>query len=128
MALTPYLREALVGFSDFEQRTLGSVLRLAGPRSGGYAQVAEIADADAIVANADAATVIAAVASARREADTVFVGRRRPAGAAGGCDPCLAKPVDADALRTLVSPPPARVRSRGRRKAGGVAFDPLAAR
>ncbi len=98
MPLNPYLRVALLGFSDFEQRTLGSVLRLAGPRSGGYAQVAEIADADAVVANADSAAVIDAVSSARREADTIFVGQRRPALAGT----FLRRPIDASqVLREL---------------------------
>jgi len=88
--MSPYLRVVLCGFSDYEQRTLGSVLRLGGSRAGHFVQVAEIADADLIVANADVPIVVVAIAIAGREADTVFIGTKPPDRSLT----CLRRPID----------------------------------
>jgi CheY-like chemotaxis protein len=88
--MNPYLRVVLCGFGDFEQHTLGSVLRQGGSRAGHFVQVAEIADADLIVANADAPIVVVAIAIAEREADTVFIGTKPPERSLT----CLRRPID----------------------------------
>jgi len=96
--MSPYLRVVLWGFNDFEQRALNTVLRLGRPSAGPYVQVAEVADADLIVGNADVPGVVAAIATAAREGDTVFIGRRPPARALQ----CLRRPIDAmQVLREL---------------------------
>lgn len=96
--MSPYLRVVLHGFNDFEQRALGTVLRLGGSRAGRYVQVCELADADLIVGNADVPAVVAAITAAAREADAVFIGSRPPEGALT----CLRRPIAAmQVLREL---------------------------
>ena len=74
-------RVALRGFSDFERSTLGLCFRLAPTRVPAYEEVDDLAQADFIVADADAAGVIATLSQADRLADVVFIGARPVAGA-----------------------------------------------
>lgn len=73
----PY-RVAFLGFSAFERSTLASCFRLAGARSPSYEQVAALADADLIVADADHAPSVQRVQAAGRIGDTVFIGAQPP--------------------------------------------------
>lgn len=75
-------RVALLGFSDFERDALASYFRLAAAGSGiGYRPGRDPARCDFIVAVSDHAATVQLIVDAGREADTVFVGRRPPAGA-----------------------------------------------
>ncbi|MCU0921241.1 MAG: response regulator [Burkholderiaceae bacterium] len=87
--MNPTLRVALHGFSDFEQRALGSFFRLAAPLA--LELVPDIAGAQMVVADADHPGTIAALLVAARVADTVFIGTRAPQGAAA----LLSRPIDA---------------------------------
>jgi two-component system, cell cycle response regulator len=89
--MTPTLRVALHGFSDFEQRALASFFRLAAPPALALELVADIAAAQLIVADADHAGTVERLRAAQRLADTVFVGTRAPDGAAAR----LPRPIDA---------------------------------
>lgn len=73
---------ALQGFSDFEREGVHSFLRLAEQRAPAYERVADLAECDFVIADADQPAAVAAVTAAGRLADTVFVGARAPAGAA----------------------------------------------
>jgi CheY-like chemotaxis protein len=96
--MNPTLRVALHGFSDFEQRALGSFFRLAPPPSLLLEQVVQLPAAELIVADADHATAVAQLLAAGRVADTVFIGARAPEGAAAR----LPRPIDAlQVLRTI---------------------------
>jgi len=98
--MTPTLRVALHGFSDFEQRALASFFRLAAPPALALELVADIAMAQLIVADADHASAVEQLLTAQRVADTVFVGARAPEGAAAR----LPRPIDAlHVLRELES-------------------------
>lgn len=81
----------LLGFSAFERSTLASCVRLAATRFPGYVEVANFADADFLVADAEAPQALAAVLACERLADTVFVGRHAPEGAAAW----MPRPLDA---------------------------------
>ncbi len=87
--MTPTLRVALLGFSDFEHRGLSSFFRLARPALAPK-QVLDPAAADVIVADADNPGAVAQVSALQRMQDTVFIGRRAPAGAAAR----LPRPID----------------------------------
>ncbi len=89
--MNPTLRVALHGFSDFEQRALGSVFRLSAPAALALELVPDIASAQLIVADADRPGTIEALLAAARVVDTVFVGAHAPAGAAAR----LSRPIDA---------------------------------
>ncbi len=93
--MNPTLRVALHGFSDFEQRALGSFFRLAASPALALELVPDIAAAQLIVVDADHPRAIEALVAAQRVADTVFVGARSPDGAAAP----LPRPIDA--LRVL---------------------------
>jgi two-component system, cell cycle response regulator len=69
---------ALLGFSEFERGALASYFRLDAARSPAYAQTADVASADFIVADADQPATVAAVALLHRQPDTVFVGAHAP--------------------------------------------------
>lgn len=98
--MNPTLRVALHGFSDFEQRALGSFFRLAGPPALAVELVADIAAAQLIVADAEHPGTVEVLLAAQRVADTVFVGARAPEGAAAR----LLRPIDAlHVLRELES-------------------------
>jgi CheY-like chemotaxis protein len=98
--MTPTLRVALHGFSDFEQRALASFFRLAAPPALALELVADIAMAQLIVADADHVGTVELLLTAQRVADTVFVGARAPEGAAAR----LPRPIDAlHVLRELES-------------------------
>jgi CheY-like chemotaxis protein len=98
--MTPTLRVALHGFSDFEQRALGSFFRLAAPPALALELVPDIAAAQLIVADADHPGAVDTLLEAQRLADTVFVGTRSPEGAAAR----LPRPIDAlHVLRELES-------------------------
>lgn len=90
-AMNPRLTVALLGFSDFERRALGSFFRLAAPPSLALEQVQDMADARFIVANADHADLLRQLVAADRVADTLFIGTQAPAGAAAR----LPRPIDA---------------------------------
>jgi len=87
--MNPPLRVALHGFSDFEQRALGSFFRLAAPLA--LELVPDIASAQLIVADADHPGAVDALLVAARVADAVFIGERAPMGAAAR----LPRPIDA---------------------------------
>ena len=89
--MTPTLRVALHGFSDFERRALGSFFRLAAPPALALELVADIASAQLIVADADHPGTVDALQAAARVADTVFIGESAPALAAAR----LSRPIDA---------------------------------
>jgi len=89
--MNPILRLALHGFSDFEQRALGSFFRLAAPLALAVELVPDIASAQVIVADADHPGTIDALQTAGRAADTVFIGASAPALAGAR----LSRPIDA---------------------------------
>lgn len=89
--MTPTLRVALYGFSDFEHRALGSFFRLAARPALALEQVRDLAAAQVIVADADVPGVIDHLQALARTADTVFVGSHAPARAAAH----LTRPIDA---------------------------------
>jgi CheY-like chemotaxis protein len=81
---------ALEGFSEFERAALASFFRLAAQRSPAYVQVDEPGVSDFLIADADHPASLAAVQSAQRTGDTVFVGRGAPQGAMAW----LPRPID----------------------------------
>ena len=89
--MNPTLRVALHGFSDFEQRALGSFFRLAAPPALRLELVPDIASAQFVVADADHPGTIEVLLVAARVADTVFIGAHAPQGAAAR----LQRPIDA---------------------------------
>lgn len=76
--MTPRYRVVLHGFSQFERDALGLCLRAESQRIPAYDEVADAADADFGIADADDPAVIEAVAAAGREGATVYVGQRAP--------------------------------------------------
>ena len=72
---------ALQGFSDFERSALASFFRLAQQRAPAYEQAESVAESDFIIADADHPNGVAAVRSADRLQDTIFIGTRAPDGA-----------------------------------------------
>jgi CheY-like chemotaxis protein len=96
--MNPPLPVALVGFSDFERRALGSFFRLASPPALALELVREPAAARVLVADGGQAGALRQVAALGRLADTVFIGGQAPAGAAAQ----LPRPIDAlQVLRTI---------------------------
>jgi CheY-like chemotaxis protein len=89
--MNPTLRVALHGFSDFEQRALGSFFRLSAPAALALELVPDIASAQLIVADADRPGTIESLLVAARVVDTLFIGARAPTGAAAR----LPRPIDA---------------------------------
>jgi CheY-like chemotaxis protein len=89
---------ALEGFGVADRLALGRFFSLAGERAPSYDEAAGLPEADFVIANADHAPAVQALADAGRLRDTLFVGDHRPAGAGGS----LARPiVPADVLREL---------------------------
>jgi CheY-like chemotaxis protein len=74
-------RIALLGFSDFERKTLASCFRLAANRNPRYDLVQMLTDADYLVADADHAPSVQLVVATERLAESVFIGARAPLGA-----------------------------------------------
>jgi CheY-like chemotaxis protein len=89
--MNPPLPVALVGFSEFERRALGSFFRLAAPPALALELVREPAAARLLVADGGHAGAMRQVAALGRVAHTVFVGGEAPAGAAAQ----LQRPIDA---------------------------------
>jgi CheY-like chemotaxis protein len=87
----PPLPVALVGFSEFERRALGSFFRLAAPPTLALELVTPQSSAQLIVADADHTATVAQLVAAGRQGDTVFIGQRAPEGAAAQ----LSRPIDA---------------------------------
>ncbi len=83
-------RIAVLGFSEFERRTLASCFRLATGRDQRYVQEPLITAADYIVADADHAPSVQLVAAIERMGETVFVGHRAPPDARAW----MARPID----------------------------------
>jgi CheY-like chemotaxis protein len=81
LSATAAKRVALLGFGEFERTALVSYLRLSRTRVPAYEEAATLADADFVIADADAAGTIDAVLEADRVADTVFIGSLTPDGA-----------------------------------------------
>lgn len=119
--MNPTLRVALHGFSDFEQRALGSFFRLAAPPALALELVPDIATAQLIVADADHPGTVDALLVAVRIADTVFIGERAPTGAAAR----LPRPIDALHVLRAIEALAARRRAQPAETAG--AEPPLAA-
>jgi CheY-like chemotaxis protein len=71
-------RVALEGFSEFERDMLASFFRLAERRTPAYVHVADSAQSDLLVANADQAPLLERIVASRRVNDTVFVGAKAP--------------------------------------------------
>ena len=69
-------RVAVQGFSAFERATFESFFRLAARRSPAYDFVADLAQSDYVIADADHAAAVSAVESARKQSSTVFIGAR----------------------------------------------------
>lgn len=78
--MTPAFRIVLLGFSEFERRTLASCFRLASSRTPSYRHVQQLADADFVVADADHGPSVQLVAATERMTQTVFIGWRAPPG------------------------------------------------
>jgi CheY-like chemotaxis protein len=76
-------RVLLLGFGEFERHALASYVRLSGTRQPAYEQVATLADADFVIADADHVGAIDDVLAADRLGDTVFIGSLAPEGALG---------------------------------------------
>ncbi|MDP1648777.1 MAG: response regulator [Rubrivivax sp.] len=72
-------RVAVLGFSDFERRTLASCFALARHRNPSYESSSVLDESDFVLADADHAPSVQLVAATDRLAETVFVGRQRPA-------------------------------------------------
>lgn len=77
----PCHRVALLGFSDFERRTLGSCFRLAGPRGTTYVLTTRVDTADYLVADADHLPSVEVVKVTERVGVCVFIGSHPPEGA-----------------------------------------------
>jgi CheY-like chemotaxis protein len=80
----------LQGFSAFERDALAAFFRLAAQHRPTYVEVATIAQADFVIADADDAGVIDRVLSAGHLAHTVFIGAQAPEGAVAW----LLRPID----------------------------------
>lgn len=78
--MTEAFRIVLLGFSEFERRTLASCFRLASSRVPRYLHVQQLADADFVVADADHGPSVQLVVATERLAQTVFIGWRAPPG------------------------------------------------
>ncbi|CAN5493230.1 hypothetical protein BH11PSE9_BH11PSE9_33760 [soil metagenome] len=81
---------AVEGFSEFERSALASFFRLAAQRTPSYVHVADPAQSDFLIADADQQSALEAVHLGSRLADTVFVGARAPEGARAW----LGRPID----------------------------------
>ncbi|NWG74452.1 MAG: response regulator, partial [Rubrivivax sp.] len=91
-------RVALRGLSAFERNALDSHFRLGADRAAVYEPVADLDDADFVVADADQGAVVDELARLGRLSTSVFVGLQAPAGAAAW----TMRPVDpAHVLREL---------------------------
>lgn len=99
---------AIVGFSPFEREALTASFRLGQGATPVFRLVDDLAAADFVVADADLAPALAAVVSAGKVADTVFVGEHPPPAAQA----CLPRPVDPlrieRALNAMAGTHPAR--------------------
>jgi CheY-like chemotaxis protein len=89
--MNQHYRVALLGFSDFERKTLASYFRLASTRSPRYDHVQMLTDADYLVADADHAPSVQLVLATERLAETVFIGTQSPAGSIAW----MTRPIDA---------------------------------
>ncbi len=74
-------RLVLLGFSAFETSTLVSSFRLGGARKHRYEPVATLAASELALVAADHAASVQTVLAADRQAQTVFIGGKAPAGA-----------------------------------------------
>ncbi len=74
-------RVALLGFSEFERRTLGSCFRLAGERKTAYVLTSRVDTANYLVADADHTPSVEVVRVTERLEACVFIGARPPDGA-----------------------------------------------
>ena len=81
---------ALQGFSEFERSALASFFRLGQQRAPAYHQGQSAAESDFIIADADSAAEVAAVRTADRLQDTIFLGASPPPGAVAW----LARPIE----------------------------------
>lgn len=79
--MSPPIRIAMLGFSEFERQTLGSFFRLTLDRKHRYEAVLQLADSDYIVADADHAATVQLVAATDRLSEALFIGIHPPAGA-----------------------------------------------
>ncbi|MEO5734230.1 MAG: response regulator [Rubrivivax sp.] len=103
-------RVALLGFSEFERRTLGSCFRLAGERKTAYVLTKRVDTADFLVADADHKPSVEVVRVTERVSACVFIGSHSPDGALNW----MPRPIDPlrvmrelDALVSLVGEPAA---------------------
>lgn len=71
---------AVLGFSDFERKTLASFFRLAQTRTPCYVLVTDIAEAAFVVADADHEPSVQLVFATDRLSETVFIGSHQPPG------------------------------------------------
>ena len=88
--MSPAVRVALLGFSNFERTALAACFRLAGVRQPHYEQVTDLEQADLLVADADHAASVHLVQVTERLADTVFIGTQPPDDARAW----MARPID----------------------------------
>lgn len=102
-------RVALKGLSAFECNALDSHFRLGAERVPAYRQVADVDDADFVVADADQSAIVDELTRRGRLATSVFVGLQAPAGGAAW----MMRPIDPlhvlrelDALAALHERPP----------------------
>jgi CheY-like chemotaxis protein len=92
--MTSRHRVALLGFTPLERFALAECLRAAVRRETLFEPVDAMAGADFLLADADHAPAVHEVSAAGRMDDTVFVGRRAPAGATAW----MLRPVDPEQL------------------------------
>lgn len=83
-------RVAVLGFSDFERKTLASCFRLAIHRHPEYALSAVLDESDFVLADADHAPSVQLVVATERLAQTLFIGNQPPADAVAG----MMRPID----------------------------------
>ncbi len=91
-------RVALLGFSDFERKTLASCFRLVSHRNPAYELSSGLDESDFVLADADHAPSVQLVAATERQAKTVFIGSQPPADAVAW----MTRPIDPlRVMRTL---------------------------
>ena len=88
--MSPAIRVALLGFSNFERTALAACFRLAGVRQPHYEQVTDLEQAELLVADADHAPSLQLVQVTERLADAVFIGAQPPEDARAW----MARPID----------------------------------
>jgi len=89
---------AILGFSAFDRKALGSYFQLKALPQPRFERVLSVEDADLVIADADEAGVLELLQTLGRTGDALFIGAQAPAGAAAW----LMRPIDpTQVLRAL---------------------------